>query len=92
MRPIDGDSLIGTLHCIEFYDGNDMELVYQVIHLQPTIESERQKGEWITDSLSGLIYCGRCGNGAPMETTGGRQYESNFCPTCGADMRCEKDG
>ena len=57
----------------------------------PSAQPERPKGEWITDDLSGIIYCSRCGNAAPMETTGGRQYKSKFCQTCGADMRGEQD-
>lgn len=57
----------------------------------PSAQPERPKGEWITDDLSGMIYCSRCGNAAPMETTGGRQYKSKFCQTCGAEMRGEQD-
>ena len=52
----------------------------------PSAQPKRETGKWITDDLSGLIYCGRCGNDAPMETTGGGQYKSNFCPNCGAKM------
>jgi hypothetical protein len=57
----------------------------------PSAQPERPKGKWITDDLSGIIYCSRCGNAAPMETTGGRQYKSKFCQTCGADMRGGQD-
>ena len=28
---------------------------------------------------------------APIDVTSGEQYESNFCPNCGADMRGEKE-
>lgn len=54
-------------------------------------QPERKNGKWITDDLSGIISCSQCGNDAPMETTGGRQYKSKFCQTCGADMRGGQD-
>ena len=75
----------------DFKDG--VLAVLYMMSKQPTItaQSERQKGEWITDDLSGIISCSRCGNDAPMETTGGRQYKSKFCQTCGADMRGGQD-
>jgi len=44
MRLIDADALIGSLHNYGFYDGNDREMVYRVIQLQPTIEPEQK---WI---------------------------------------------
>ena len=50
------------------------------------LQPERKDGKWITDDLSGIISCSRCGYDAPMETTGGGQYKSKFCPTCGAKM------
>lgn len=53
---------------------------------------ELKKGKWIKDDFTGITKCDQCGNDAPMETTGGGQYKSNFCPTCGADMRGEKNG
>ena len=42
---------------------------------------------WIRDDLSGLLYCRFCGNDAPLDTTGPSQYESTYCPTCGAYMK-----
>ena len=62
----------------------------EVLKDLPSAQPERPKGEWITDDLSGIISCSRCGNDAPMETTGGGQYKSKFCPNCGADMRGEQ--
>ena len=75
----------------DFKDG--VLAVLYMMSKQPTIaaQPERTKGEWITDDLSGIISCSRCGNDAPMETTGGRQYKSKFCQTCGADMRGGQD-
>lgn len=71
----------------DFKDG--VLAVLYMMSKQPTItaQPERPNGEWMTDDLSGLIYCRMCRNDAPMETTGGGQYKSKFCPMCGADMR-----
>ena len=41
-------------------------------------------GQWIEDDISGIIKCSLCGNDAPLDTTGGGQYKSRFCPSCGA--------
>lgn len=48
-------------------------------------------GEWIVDSIASNIFrCSVCGYDAPVEPTGGTEYKSNFCPTCGAYMRPEE--
>ena len=43
--------------------------------------------KWIKDEMSGLLYCSHCGTEAPLDTTGPTQYQSKFCPGCGAYMR-----
>jgi hypothetical protein len=57
----------------------------------PTIEPERQKGEWIgADSQCG-IGCPFCGT--PVDDFCHSidyidlDYKPNFCPNCGADLR-----
>ena len=45
------------------------------------VEPERKKGEWI--DLWDRYRCSVCN----ME----HNYEENFCPNCGADMRGEKN-
>lgn len=64
---------------------------------QPTIScskfTQRQRigfvvfGRWVKDDLTNLLYCTHCRADAPLDTTGPSQYQSNFCPNCGADMR-----
>lgn len=46
-------------------------------------------GRWIVDDFTGLAKCSECDNDAPLETTGGEQWCSPFCPLCGTNM---KDG
>ena len=50
-------------------------------------EFERPQGEWVVDDWSKIIECNKCHGQAPIDITSGEQYESNFCPICGADMR-----
>ena len=43
---------------------------------------ERKKGEWIPYEIHYDVYfkCSECGNGETQDQT-------NYCPSCGADMR-----
>lgn len=52
----------------------------------PSAEPQRMKGKWITisDGYVDVVKCDQCG-----KTT---DDISNFCPSCGADMRGEQDG
>ena len=43
-------------------------------------------GRWIVDDITGLVKCSICKNDAPLDTTGGGQWHSPICPTCGAKM------
>ena len=47
--------------------------------------ADKPVGEWIEDH-SGSVYCECCGSYLiePQRT--------NFCPNCGADMRCDNNG
>lgn len=48
------------------------------------------RGEWIADDIAdNIFHCNICDGDAPVDCTSGREYESNFCPNCGADMRGE---
>lgn len=49
-------------------------------------------GRWIVDDFTGIIKCSECDNNAPLDTTGGGQWRSPFCPLCGSLMYKEKDG
>lgn len=48
-------------------------------------QPERKTGKWkpISDGYLDIYECNQCG-----ET---EDYERNFCPNCGADMRGEQD-
>lgn len=95
MRLIDADALIPMMK----YATTDSEIgvfpikigfneIEKVINEQPTIESERKKGEWI-DQDDGAFYpveCSECRK-IPLFDVDGDYVLSNFCPNCGADMR-----
>lgn len=58
---------------------------------------ERKKGEWLDDSLDGILpmgiecrwqKCSCCGNSISRLSI---QQLPNFCPNCGAEMREEND-
>lgn len=57
-------------------------------------EPERKKGEWIEEDLSGYLtpggnsiyHCSECGH---TEGPWPHPRLTNFCPSCGADMRGE---
>lgn len=71
----------------------DKAAVMTELMLLPSAESERKKGEWIQDDIASDIFrCSECGNHAPVDPTAGCEFKSNFCPTCGADMRGEQNG
>lgn len=52
--------------------------------LQPFAQPQRIKGRWYDGR------CLRCGEHAPFHPMASAYYESNFCPSCGADMREEE--
>ena len=49
-------------------------------------------GRWIVDDITGLVKCSECDNDAPLDTTGGGQWRSPFCQSCGAKMDKDGDG
>ena len=85
MRPIDADALIDKLPT--YYFGSPIHLL---INDAPTIQSDRQHGEWILECDSegegdNLYRCSKCGC-----KYGCQEYDKpNFCLDCGADMRNE---
>ena len=104
MRPIDADALIERMYHEAFETDSDMQrwdsgcwirykLFENVLDEQPTIEPEREKGEWIPQDhnkhhgmISTTVYCfPRC------SVCGESANYTSFCPNCGADMRGEQD-
>ena len=68
--------------------------VYRAMNDIPSAEPERKKGEWIKEDLSGYLtpggnsiyHCSECGH---TEGPWPHPRLTNFCPSCGADMRGE---
>ena len=77
----------GEIHTAMTYEG-----IIKIIESLPSAEPEQQKGEWIKEDLSGYLtpggnsiyHCSECGH-----TEGPWPWPrlTNFCPSCGADMR-----
>ena len=85
MRSIEADALMRDIEKYHLSDGKFQHWV----EVQPTIELERKKGKWIPQNLNksnGIIstavyYYPKC------SICGANANYTNFCPTCGADMR-----
>lgn len=65
--------------------------VERVINMYPKgeviVQNTRPQGEWIVEDWTKIIECNLCHGQAPICITSGEQYESNFCPICGAKMK-----
>lgn len=66
-----------------------MDKVMEVVKSMPTIEPERQKGEWIDCTEDGYVECPFCHSATNCD---GNKDELHFCFSCGADMRGKQDG
>ena len=82
------------------FDNVPMELTAEILKLRkdlrelPTIQPERQKGEWIEiSSINHTYKCSECGRLLVNITDGKNNVAKNYpyCH-CGADMRGEQDG
>ena len=68
--------------------------------LKREMQPERKRGEWIVwggmdiPENHGRHICSLCGEFAPVrcEKPLIKEYLSDFCPSCGADMRGEENG
>lgn len=58
------------------------------------MKQDRAKGRWIVTTAKyarmRTVICSKCKDSFNIEYSRGHYY--NLCPTCGADMREEKDG
>ena len=80
----------------EYAQGLNNQWHYDVNALKavPSAQSERKKGRWIqenivltTDPPQYQWHCSECGRLVHWFTSG---VLTNFCPSCGADMRGEQ--
>ena len=89
--------------CGEYYGEDERQLTIinarkaiDVIEAMPSVEPERKRGEWVKEDMSGYLtpggnsiyHCSECGR-----TEGPCPYPrlTDFCPSCGADMRGEHE-
>lgn len=82
----------GYSHYFEIFDIIDnAPTVERVINMYPKgeviVQNTRPQGEWIVEDWTKIIECNLCHGQAPICITSGEQYESNFCPICGAKMK-----
>ena len=75
-------------------EGFDSKPAIEALKALPSEEPERKKGKWIKEDLSGYLtpggnsiyHCSECGH---TEGPWPHPRLTNFCPSCGADMRGE---
>lgn len=93
-RYIDADELLIRLEQIKkqadsLQDALFLDGIMAVVETQPTAEVQPVKfGKWVEhkDYYNHGWVCSVCGN-YDHENKEGRPYFSEFCPSCGADMR-----
>lgn len=66
---------------------NDYAMICDAVRTGTQYEEPRPHGEWKTEPHSRIIHCSNCD---AIENLN-RLYVSNFCYSCGADMRKEGD-
>ena len=76
--------------------------VSEKIRNLPSVQPERKKGKWITETINSYTkrtYCSLCDEEAPFIFKKDDKYNywyhesklTNFCPNCGSDMRGEQE-
>ena len=92
MRLIDADALKYSMMLIAPGEMTrycyPCEEILKEIDDAPTIE-ERKNGKWILDPKSGRYRCSECLAVAARDDFG-KEYLSDYCTVCGADMRGSK--
>lgn len=74
--------------CFKLSDETRKKWTEEIINALPTIQPERQKGEWIDYTEDGYVECPFCHSATNCD---GNKDELHFCFSCGADMRGEQD-
>lgn len=102
MRTIDADALFRAMEDAEWYNNADRdEIAEKLVMDAPTIELKRKQGNWKYERMKHLLngetrtvrVCSECDAGwfRYDMTDGVEDYEPNFCPNCGANMRGNND-
>ena len=84
------DALMDAVKKVGVLDADDIKAVFDML---PTIQPERQKGEWIEiSSINHTYKCSKCGR-LLVNVTDGKNNVSKHYPYChcGADMRGEQE-
>ena len=77
----------------EWHDNVTKERIIEHFVRLPSVQPERPKGLWIEteedllDLKVNVKRCALCGATRPMKIFAKENYEFNFCPNCGADMK-----
>ncbi len=95
MRLIDADAyerdLMFSEEVYEAVDEDALRVVLNKLSDAPTVDAvERKRGEWIHDGYDiphgvDWMHCSVCGRREPYVPAA----MTNFCPSCGAEMRGE---
>lgn len=95
MRLIDADEMIKRLQEWNTKDAMDKALYNFTMHRileQPTIQSQRRTGEWISKGY-GEYRCSSCRNIIDLDEEVLMNIKSfDYCPYCGSYNKGEQDG
>ena len=105
MKWISKDAVMGELDTLlGIVDGDPVEtriinMIASILNRLPAHEfdlSQEAKGEWTqesnTDEMLNIWHCSNCKEEFCSEIGGNPlEWNYNFCPNCGADMRGNKD-
>ena len=72
-----------------FKDDTDYDSFFAFVDSLHPVTPKRSKGEWTYSYKDDTGACSCCGYEHYLGTY--RQYSTNFCPNCGADMRGGKE-
>lgn len=77
------------LRDIEYYNISD-GLFQHWVEIQPSVNPDPvNESEWVACERSSHMKCEKCGIWAPMFE--GREWLSDYCPKCGAEMSKPKE-